>query len=258
MKGKALFLLAFIVGLVGVIYFFSVLYTASWWVYAIIYFLLFYLWAKPLLVLYHSLLAGHMLKKRAYTRVAEEYDKIADLKKVEGYSNYAKGLAYYYRKEYKQAEEQFHTALERGIRTQRKANEFLTQVALATVNMEQKRWQAAGKIFQEIEQTLEKGGQRPSSKLLSVYYPLYGEWLFKQKQFDKARQCFDLAYVRHPELVGEEAYYYAKLLLQNSEHEKACKLLNHLLHPNNQWKIFRLSVEEVRQLYNEQCLEKTS
>ena len=43
LKGKALILLAFIVGLIGIIYIFSLLYTASWWVYAVIYMLLFFL-----------------------------------------------------------------------------------------------------------------------------------------------------------------------------------------------------------------------
>jgi tetratricopeptide (TPR) repeat protein len=231
-----------------VAFIFSVIFTTtSPWTYVVIYLLLFYIWYKPTLVLYHSIKAGHMLKKKEYSGVSKEYQKIAELKKNEGYGDYANGLAYYYQKNFSQAKDFFEKALERGIRTQKKAIEPLTKMALVATYMELKKWRKAQEYIEEIEHNMESG-KKLSPKLLAIFYPIKGEFLYHQKQEESALRAFQLGYTRYPELMGEESYYYAKLLIQRQKYDEAKDILQKLLSPSQKWKFFRVKEEEAMQL----------
>jgi hypothetical protein len=72
----ALFLLILVVALMIFVLFAG----PSLWVYACIFVLLFFLWYKPLLVLYHSFKAGHMLKQMDFEGVSAQYNKMTELK----------------------------------------------------------------------------------------------------------------------------------------------------------------------------------
>jgi tetratricopeptide (TPR) repeat protein len=231
-----------------VAFIFSVIFTTtSPWTYVVIYLLLFYIWYKPTLVLYHSIKAGHMLKKKDFIGVSNEYQKIAVLRKKEGYGDYANGLAYYYQKNYSLAKDSFEKALERGIKTQKKAIEPLTKMALVATNMELKKWKKAQEYIEDIEHNMESG-KKVSPKLLAIFYPLKGEFLYHQKQEESALRAFQLGYTRYPELIGEESYYYAKLLIQRQKYDQARNILQKLLSPGQTWKFFRVKEEEAIQL----------
>jgi tetratricopeptide (TPR) repeat protein len=227
---------------------FSVIFTAtSIWTYVLIYLLLLYIWYKPTLVLYHSLKAGHMLKKKDYLAVGKEYHKIADLKKNEGYGDYANGLAYYYQKKFPQAKDSFEKALERGIKTQKKSIEPLTKMALTATYIELKKWKKAEEYIEDMEKGLESRNKIPP-KLLAIFYPIKGEFLYHQGQEEDALRAFELGYAKYPELMGEEAYYYAKLLVHRNKYDEAKQILQKLLSQDQQWKFFRIKEEAAIQL----------
>lgn len=203
-----------------------------------------------MLVLYHSLKAGHMLKKKEYNAVSEEYKKIASLKKNEGYGDYALGLAYYYQRNFSKAKEAFENALERGIKTQKRSMTPLVKIALITTNIELKKWKNAQQQIEELEQDMEKGKKLPV-KLHAIFYPIKGEFLYYHKQEERALRAFELGYLRYPELMGEEGFYYAKLLLNRQKNEEAKMILTKLLNQENRWKFFRIREEEAQQLLQE-------
>lgn len=203
-----------------------------------------------MLVLYHSLKAGHMLKKKEYDAVSEEYRKISKIKNNEGYGDYALGLAYYYQKNFSKAREAFETALERGIKTQKKSMEPLVKIALITTNIELKQWKNAQQQIEDIEKDMEKGKKLPV-KLHAIFYPIKGEFLYYHKEEESALRAFELGYLRFPELMGEEAFYYAKLLITRQKNEKAKEILSKLLRQEHRWKFFRIKEEEAQQLLEE-------
>jgi tetratricopeptide (TPR) repeat protein len=222
----------------------SLLFTTSWWFYALIYLLLIALWYKPTLVFYHSMKAGHMLKRREFEAAAQLYEKIAHLKQKEGYGDYAQGLAFYYRRHFQQAKRSFERALERGIKTQKQAMEPLVNVALLTLELELKRWKHAQEMMDRFEKEME-GGKKVSPKILSLFYALKGEYLYKKGRLEEAASSFKQAYARFPELMGEEAYFYARTLYELGRKEEAVKLLKDLLAPKHEWKFFRLPLAEI-------------
>ncbi len=180
-----------------------------------------------------------MLKHRDYEAVAYEYNKIAPLKKNEGYADYAYGLGYYYQKKFQSAKQAFERALEKGIRTQKKTMEPLVKIALITTNVELRKWNEAKKWIDDLEKEMEKG-KKLNPKLLSIYYPIKGEYFYHLQRYQEAKRAFDLAYIRYPDLVGEEAYYYAHLLHKEGEDKKAKEILRKLLQEKHAWKFFRV------------------
>lgn len=203
-----------------------------------------------MLVLYHSVKAGHMLKKKDYRGVSSHYEQIAQLKKNEGYGDYAEGLAYYYQKNWNQAREAFESGLERGIKYQKKSMEPLTKMALITTYMQLNKWNKAGQLLEQIENDMDQGKKIPA-KLHAVFNPIKGEFLYHKQLVESALSAFRLGYARYPELMGEEAYYYAKLLAGKNQVEEAKAILDQLLNDENDWKFFRISVEDVKNLWNE-------
>lgn len=191
-----------------------------------------------------------MLKKRDYDAVSEEYRKISSLKKNEGYGDYASGLAYYYQKNYSKAREAFEAALERGIKTQKKSMEPLVKIALITTNIELKKWKNAQEQIEELEMGMEKGKKLPV-KLHAIFYPIKGEFLYHHNEEENAFFAYELGYARYPELMGEEAYYYAKLLIARKKNEDAKRILLKLLSPEHSWKFFRIEEEEAQKLLEE-------
>lgn len=251
MKDKLMLLAAVLIIIIFVAFVLTVLIgTAAWWLYALIYALLFYIWYKPVLVFYHSWRSGHMLKRRDFSGVSQAYFQIARLKKNEGYGDYAEGLAYYYERNWAKARESLEEALNRGIRTQKKIIEPLTKMILIATLIELKQWSKAKTIIDSLDDKLKERSSLPP-KLQVIYFPLKGEWLFHQEHYAEALEIFEKSYVRYPDLMGEEAYYYAVLLQQNHRTEEAITVLQTLLQQNNRWKFFRINAKKAEKLLEE-------
>jgi tetratricopeptide (TPR) repeat protein len=216
--------------------------------YSLFYFLLLVIWYKPVLVLYHSLRAGHMLKKKKYTQVSEHYFKIAQIKKKEGYGDYAKGLAYYYQKDFKEARSSLESALAKGIRSQKKSSVPITKLALLTVYMELKKWHSASQLLQELEADVSNKKKVFPNKLLAIFLPIKGEYLYYQNMKEEAFLAFQEGYAKYPDLMGEEAFIYAKILSERGERNQAISILTNLLSLENEWKFFRMNKREAKLL----------
>jgi tetratricopeptide (TPR) repeat protein len=238
----ALFLLILVVALIIFVLFAG----PSLWVYACIFVLLFFLWYKPLLVLYHSFKAGHMLKQMDFEGVSAQYNKMAELKQKEGFGDYARGLAHYYRKNWIQARKSLEKALERGIKTQHKTIEPLTKIILMTTYMELGQMRLAKETMDDIDEHYLQGKKLPS-KLQGVYHPLKGEWFYHNGNVDAALDCFEKGYASFPDLIGEEAYYYARLLAERQQKDEAQRILRPLT-DHQRWKFFRISPEKAEAL----------
>lgn len=223
----------------------SLLYTSHWWFYTLIYLLLIGIWYRPMLVFYHSLRAGHMLKQRKFEEAAQSYENIAFIKRKEGYGDYARGLANYYRRQFSQANRFFEQALDKGIRTQKQSIEPLVKVARLSTEIEIKNWKQAQETMLSFEKEMEEG-KKVSPKILSLYYALKGEYLYKKGKIEEAHQAFNQAYARFPDLKGEEAYYFACTLYARGLKGEAIHELKQILAPKHRWKLFRLSFEEVQ------------
>ncbi|MDQ0339821.1 tetratricopeptide (TPR) repeat protein [Caldalkalibacillus uzonensis] len=248
LKGTVLFILALsLIALFVAVVLFTLFSGASLWLYAIIYFVLIFLWYKPVLVFYHSFRAGHMLKQGDLEGVSLSYQHIARLKRNEGYGDYAQGLAYYYQRDWHKAKAAFERALERGIKTQKKTMEPLTRMALMAVNMQLGKKREAMQWMNEIEEQMNTGNHL-SSKLLALFYTLKGEWLYHQGQQGESEKAFELAHAHDADLIGEEAYYYAKLLVELGKEAQAKRVLKRLLDPQNKWEFLRVDRKQAEKL----------
>lgn len=251
LKQKILFLSGLLLILLFTMLVISIVFVGqSWWIYVLIYAVLIYLWYKPLLVIYHSTVARHMLKEMNYTGVSAEYNKIAQLRKNEGYGDYAQGIAHYYQKQWIHAKQALQKALDKGITTQKKSMEPLAKIILMTTFIELGELNKVKRIIAELDEDIQKKGKIPP-KLYSVYYPIKAEWQYHQGMHTEAIQSFATAYEYQPELIGEEAYYYAKLLIEDQQFEHAQSILDDLLLKDNRWKFFRISEADAVKLKQE-------
>lgn len=219
----------------------------AWWVYLFIYAGLFLFWYKPVLVFYHSYRAEHLLKAREYEGVSQEYEKIAHIKKNEGYGDFATGMAHYYRKHWQHAEQSLNEALDRGIKTQKKSFEPLARLILFALAMEKGHHDRAEQLYEQLQEPMLKKN-KPSPKLKALYGALKGEWLYRQGHEQEALEIFEETYENDRDVLGDEAYYYAKLLIKKGLNEQAESILTQLLEEDQRWKLFRVSYGQVKKL----------
>jgi tetratricopeptide (TPR) repeat protein len=211
----------------------------SFYLYVLIYIILFMFWYKPMLILYHSLRAGHMLKKKAYDDVSKAYEQIMNIKKNEGYGLFAQGMAHYYQQAFKDATVSIEQAFKQGIKTQRKTTEPLAKMVLLACYMELKKWHKAQQIIEDLQEQINKDKHFPD-KLKTLFYPLKGEFHVQHQHLEEGKKAFELGYSKYPELMGEEGYYYAQILKDEGRLDEAKKLLEQLLDEENDWRFFRV------------------